>query len=527
MHNLSQEQPISAAVCRAFGNAVSFQARLTAGLLLSVAVCLCLTSAAQGRARDLVRLESAPEVVAKHRASDLAGAATPRIVGGSTTTIASYPWQVALVYDAGRFSGNDFQRFFCGGELITPRIVQTAAHCLSGTDPDSGGGNMDTNDLDVVLGRTTLSATGGQRLDVIDGAIDGAYSAAADDFDAAWLVLSSASSQDPIKIAGSDESAVWAPGALSQASGWGTTSSGGSVSDTLRVATTPIISDASCAGGAVYGSDFHSSTMVCAGSLAGGVDSCQGDSGGPLQAPIAGGGYRLVGIVSWGSGCASPNSPGVYTRIAGSLYNPFAQQTVDSLETASGLPDAGSVYGSGAQPGGVQRTLTVSKSGAGSGAITASGINCPGDCSQIYDSGTAITLNATPAGGSSFAGWSGACSGTGGCQLTMDSDKSAAATFDLNGPPPDTTPPNTFLTFTPPAKTTRRSAQFFFAASEQGSHFQCLLAQGWAACQSPIRVWTGLGRYIFKVRAIDANGNIDPTPASWSWKVTKPKKRKK
>jgi len=80
-------------------------------------------------------------------------------------------------------------------------------------------------------------------------------------------------------------------------------------------------------------------------------------------------------------------------------------------------------------------TLTVSKSGTGSGTVTSSpaGISCGSDCSEAYNSGTSVTLTAAAASGSTFAGWSGACSGTGSCTLTMDSNKSVTATFNETG----------------------------------------------------------------------------------------------
>ena len=80
-----------------------------------------------------------------------------------------------------------------------------------------------------------------------------------------------------------------------------------------------------------------------------------------------------------------------------------------------------------------QETLTVTKSGPGSGAITSSpaGISCGPTCSHAYTKGTTVTLTAAPAGGSSFTGWSGACSGTGTCSITMDTAASANAMFGL------------------------------------------------------------------------------------------------
>jgi List-Bact-rpt repeat protein len=75
--------------------------------------------------------------------------------------------------------------------------------------------------------------------------------------------------------------------------------------------------------------------------------------------------------------------------------------------------------------------LTVAKSGTGAGTVTSNpaGVNCGSTCSFSYLDGAAVTLTATPAAGSAFGGWSGACSGTGSCPLTMSADRSVTATF--------------------------------------------------------------------------------------------------
>ena len=79
-----------------------------------------------------------------------------------------------------------------------------------------------------------------------------------------------------------------------------------------------------------------------------------------------------------------------------------------------------------------QYTLSVSKSGTGSGTVTSNpgGINCGNDCTEAYNLGTGVTLTATAASGSTFGGWSGACTGTGACSVTMNSDKTVTATFN-------------------------------------------------------------------------------------------------
>ena len=82
-------------------------------------------------------------------------------------------------------------------------------------------------------------------------------------------------------------------------------------------------------------------------------------------------------------------------------------------------------------------TLTVSRTGSGTGTVMSSppGINCGSDCAQDYEHGTSVTLTAAPATNSDFGGWTGACSGTGTCTLTMDQTRNVNATFVLETRP--------------------------------------------------------------------------------------------
>jgi trypsin len=267
------------------------------------------------------------------------GAPQPKIVGGSETTIAQYPWQAALVFSPAAAPGDDaHERQFCGGSLVTTRIVITAAHCVFG---------MSASDIDVVLGRTTLSTSEGAEIPAQAVSFQSNYNHPPEisnippRYDVGYVVLAQPSAQSRIPIANASEASLWAPGATEKISGWGCTSEpnflfGCATSDTLRHATVPIVADSDCGSASDYGAEFDPSTMVCAGFPDGGVDTCNGDSGGPLQAPT-GGGYRLVGITSWGDGCAEPNAPGVYTRVAGSGIRPLVGADICALESANGL----------------------------------------------------------------------------------------------------------------------------------------------------------------------------------------------
>ena len=80
-----------------------------------------------------------------------------------------------------------------------------------------------------------------------------------------------------------------------------------------------------------------------------------------------------------------------------------------------------------------QFTLTVARAGTGTGTVASSpvGISCGADCTELYNAGTVVTLTATPATGSTFTGWSGACTGTGACNVTMNAAATVTATFNL------------------------------------------------------------------------------------------------
>jgi secreted trypsin-like serine protease len=96
-------------------------------------------------------------------------------------------------------------------------------------------------------------------------------------------------------------------------SGWGAISEGGPGSNQLLFVDVPVVSNTDCNKPESY-DGLVSDQMFCAGARDGGLDSCQGDSGGPVVSNVSGT-NELVGVVSWGFGCARELKYGVYTRV--------------------------------------------------------------------------------------------------------------------------------------------------------------------------------------------------------------------
>jgi len=216
--------------------------------------------------------------------------AEPRIVGGVVVDNADEtPWMVALTTSAG------YQ--FCGGALVGPDLVATAAHCVYGRTPSS---------VTVVGGRLDLRTDGGATSVVAKYQIAEGYSTPSRGKDIALLTLTRPMPYRVLPVAATAE--VYAAGNAGVVYGWGRQAeSDTNKSPLLHKASIPIMADDRCAGAYAR---YDAVAMFCAGYPEGGIDSCIDDSGGPF---VVGG--RLAGIVSWGIGCARPDLPGVYTRV--------------------------------------------------------------------------------------------------------------------------------------------------------------------------------------------------------------------
>jgi secreted trypsin-like serine protease len=242
----------------------------------------------------------------------------PQIVGGTPATSGQFPWAASLSIRAPDGT------FRCGGSLIAPTWVLTAAHCVY----DRNNNLIGPGNYTVTLGRLNLTDTGtGHQRGVTQVAVHPSYDPNDHDWDLALLRLDAASTQTLVPLIGANEGSLWPANTPAVTLGWGTTSEGGSSSNALLYVNISILSDQTCTG--VYGAEFSAGNMVCAGDLAGGRDSCQGDSGGPLVVRNAANtGWVQVGVVSWGRGCARPNVPGIYSEVVAMLG--FISQTMSS-----------------------------------------------------------------------------------------------------------------------------------------------------------------------------------------------------
>jgi trypsin len=219
------------------------------------------------------------------------GAVDPTVVGGTKASTSTYPYVVFLADSSGSQ--------FCGGTLVKPNKVVTAAHCTVGES---------ASNMLVVAGRDDKQSTQGTVSKVSEIWVNPGYQDATQGNDVSVLTLSTSLNYSTLPIATPSDRALYAAGTDTTILGWGDTTEGGSASRYLLQATVPVTSDTTCKS--AY-SEYDDSAMVCAGYPKGGIDTCQGDSGGPL---IAGG--KLIGITSWGRGCAEAGFPGIYARVA-------------------------------------------------------------------------------------------------------------------------------------------------------------------------------------------------------------------
>ncbi|XP_018586334.2 transmembrane protease serine 2-like isoform X1 [Scleropages formosus] len=223
---------------------------------------------------------------------------TSRVVGGQPAQRGAWPWQVSLHAES---------KHLCGGSIVTPRWVITAAHCVH-ERPDPGKWT-------VYAGYLTLSEMYSASGSAVSLVISHNYNIHTDDNDIALMKLAGPLvMSDTIRpVCLPNEGLQFVPPQTCWISGWGATISGGNPSNRLNEVQVSLISRDTCNSPQVYNGQITNS-MICAGDLDGGVDACQGDSGGPLvvqQGPL----WWLVGDTSWGLGCAWRNKPGVYGNV--------------------------------------------------------------------------------------------------------------------------------------------------------------------------------------------------------------------
>ncbi|MEU0004663.1 serine protease [Streptomyces sp. NPDC006314] len=261
-------------------------------------------------ARALIRpLALAATMTAIPVASAAPTAADSVVVGGFPIEVSQAPWTVALS-SRDRFGGTRAGQF-CGGAAIARTLVVTAAHCVA--EEVLGAPPNRVRDLRVIAGRTDLLSHEGDEVAVRDVRVNPGYHSTTNSGDFAVLTLAEALPQRAVVAMAGAGHQAYTPGTKALVSGWGDTTGGGAYARRLHAARVRVLTDDLCARAYPGGPDgtYRADTMLCAGEVAGGPDACQGDSGGPL---VAGG--RLIGLVSWGSGCGRPGRPGVYTRVS-------------------------------------------------------------------------------------------------------------------------------------------------------------------------------------------------------------------
>ncbi|MFD8301973.1 S1 family peptidase [Streptomyces sp. NPDC059690] len=231
------------------------------------------------------------------------------VVGGFPVDISQGPWTVALS-SRDRFGGTRAGQF-CGGVAVGPTTVLTAAHCMG--EEVLGAPPNRVRDLKVITGRTDLLSDRGREIAVREVRVNPGYDSGTNAGDFALLTLAEPLPGGPVIAMAAAGDPAYEPETSATVYGWGDVTGGGDYARTLHAAQVRVLPDTQCEK-AYPGRDdgtYAAESMLCAGEEQGGRDACQGDSGGPLVAQ-----GKLIGLVSWGSGCGGAGSPGVYTRVS-------------------------------------------------------------------------------------------------------------------------------------------------------------------------------------------------------------------
>lgn len=221
------------------------------------------------------------------------------VVGGTAVQPGNYQFVVAV---------GDTEGPFCGGTLIAPSVVLTAAHCLT-EEPTA------LDRLRVLVGSPRISAGLGAHdathlVGVTAVYIHPKFDEQSMRYDAALLVLEHPATGVPT-VAMAET--VLRAGTTVSAAGWGKTQERGpSTPDRLRAVVLKVGTTSECRRGNAIDGGYFAPSMMCASNP--GRDTCSGDSGGPLVGK-SNGQTVLVGITSFGYGCAEDGHPGVYTRV--------------------------------------------------------------------------------------------------------------------------------------------------------------------------------------------------------------------